>query len=742
MPQDSPRLGAYEVLGELGRGGMGCVFRARHGPTGALRALKLLAGGVDAESVLRFKREAEVLARVGGRGIVSVHETGFERGRLWFAMDLVEGGSLRDRTKRGPFAWRDAARLALELARVLERCHAAGVIHRDVKPANVLLDEEGRPWLADFGLVRDLAAASLTETGTLLGTVAYMAPEQLRAEPVTGKADVFALGAVLHELVAGAPLHPGKNLAEQQQERARPRPRLEALGAPRSLDRAIDRALADSAERRSSAAELARDLEAVLAGEAAAKPAPRRRGRIAAAGVLVAIGVALVVAIKGALRPGAPPAPPAPPTAARPEVGLPADLLALVESGKVGLHGPRRDEWKPFAAALYERGVAAVDTRAARRLLLAARGLDAVPAALAVPVARFWCQHLLEDEDLADEERMVVAPDPRMPEIDDAFACFGDAVAASPPGAVALPWPVLGRLLILGELGVVHEGIIHRLTGAWPGNPALVVTESEDSLRKVKPSLAAVTSALALVESAKAEPGLDAELRRTLRVLLLETLVDLAQKIGPPELALEKARELHTTWPCHHTVLLLTLSLVHFKRYEELVAVTDQEPAGTAPVLMDKLGFGLRANSEDDRARGLSQRLIALGALGRTDEARKLGGDLLARRGVAVLVKETAVMDALRLASDYAHQRRDDTFYPRLLDDQLDDDARALAARGIVRGSGVLARPGVPEALARAVTTLAEHERLDDARDIARRVPPVFADFHAKVDPLLGDGAK
>src|SRR5581483_9982290 len=198
-------IGPYEVLEELGRGGMGVVYRARHAPTGALRALKVLAGPLDPEAVIRFRREAECLARVGGAGIVAIHEQGVERGRLWFAMALVAGGSLRARLEqRGRLPWREAVALVVALARTLERCHAAAIVHRDVKPDNVLLDEEGRPWLVDFGCVRDAAARSLTETGASLGTLAYMAPEQLEGVVVDARADVFALGVLLHELVAGA----------------------------------------------------------------------------------------------------------------------------------------------------------------------------------------------------------------------------------------------------------------------------------------------------------------------------------------------------------------------------------------------------------------------------------------------------------------------------------------------------------------------------------------------------------
>jgi serine/threonine-protein kinase len=197
-------FGSYVVLGELGRGAMGVVYRARHVTLGAERAVKVFDGPADPELVVRFKREAAALARVAGPGIVPVHEAGIERGRMYFAMGLVGGGSLRDKlAARGRLPWREAAALVLDAARALARCHAAGLVHRDLKPANVLLGEDGKPWVADFGCVRDLGASRLTETGTLLGTPSYMAPEQLEGRPADARSDVFALGVVLHELALG-----------------------------------------------------------------------------------------------------------------------------------------------------------------------------------------------------------------------------------------------------------------------------------------------------------------------------------------------------------------------------------------------------------------------------------------------------------------------------------------------------------------------------------------------------------
>src|SRR5581483_7582565 len=129
--------GPYALEAALARGAMATVYRARHGPTGAARAVKVVPAS-DPEAIVRFRREAEALARVSGAGIVAIHDIGVERGQLWFAMDLLDGGSLRERLRReGKLAWRDAAQLGVELARVLERCHAAGIVHRDVKPDNV-----------------------------------------------------------------------------------------------------------------------------------------------------------------------------------------------------------------------------------------------------------------------------------------------------------------------------------------------------------------------------------------------------------------------------------------------------------------------------------------------------------------------------------------------------------------------------------------------------------------------------
>lgn len=362
-------LGRYEVEAELGRGGFGRVVRARHRDTGAIHALKLLHGLAGPEGVARFRREAEALARLGGQGVVGVHEVWCEAGTLVLAMDLMEGGSLRARMGR-PWPWREAAALVAELARTLDRCHALGLVHRDVKPENVLFDAQGRARLADLGCARDLTAAALTATGETLGTPPYMAPEQLDGRRVDGRADVWALGVVLHELLAGArPFaapSPLALLAAISSGARAPRPRDDA---PPDLDRALDGALTTDPARRLDAAALAAALEAAL------RPGARgRRRRTGPAALLVVAAAAGLLAVAWPRPPA--PAPPDPP------VSTPA----VVDPGRASA-APDEDE--EDLERLIERHSLRPDDGVERRLLTAAvRGGHLRRADVAAALAR------------------------------------------------------------------------------------------------------------------------------------------------------------------------------------------------------------------------------------------------------------------------------------------------------------------------------------------------------------------
>jgi hypothetical protein len=280
----------YEVLGELGRGGMGVVYKARQTALKRLVALKMILAGAHAgaEQRVRFRREAEAVARLQHPHIVQVYEVGDHDGLPYFSLEYVDGGSLAQRLQGRPLAPERAAAVVEKLARAMHAAHQRGIVHRDLKPANVLLhggDGEGDgldcPKVTDFGLAKRLSvdpAASLpgvqTQPGAVLGTPSYMAPEQAagRAAEVGPLTDVYALGAILYELLTGRPPFRAatvlRTLDLVLKQDPLPPSRLRP-DVPRDLEVVCLKALAKApAQRYTSALALAQDLERFRAGEA------------------------------------------------------------------------------------------------------------------------------------------------------------------------------------------------------------------------------------------------------------------------------------------------------------------------------------------------------------------------------------------------------------------------------------------------------------------------------------------
>ncbi|MGE0711719.1 MAG: protein kinase [Planctomycetota bacterium] len=300
------RVGPYRVERELGRGGMGAVYLARRadgaGPAVALKVLGTDAH--DPDDRARFTREAEVLARLEHPNLVRVLAHGRDGAQAWLAMELIEGEPLDRRLKlRGPLPAREAAALIRDLARGLAHAHARGVLHRDIKPGNVLVRaSDGQPLLADFGLARRLDVSQhLTQTGAVLGTPGYLAPEQCGQGSGYGPAtDVYGLGALLYALLTGSPPCTGTTLIATLANvlEVAPRPPSELAPAPeRALDALVLRCLEKDPQARYAAAdELAAALDRYLAG--AARSASPRGARVVAGLALLGVALALGVGLR------------------------------------------------------------------------------------------------------------------------------------------------------------------------------------------------------------------------------------------------------------------------------------------------------------------------------------------------------------------------------------------------------------------------------------------------------------
>ena len=294
--------GRFELLEELGAGGMGTVWKARDTDTGTLVALKLLHHQfvADAEYVARFEREVEIARKVDSPHVVKVLGFGRQDGAPYVVMEYIDGRSLKELIReRGPLEWEgEGRRIAVAMTRGLGAAHAAGVVHRDVKPSNILLDHSGGVYLADFGIARAADLTRLTGSLTVLGTPAYMAPDRT----VDERSDLYALGCVVFEMLTGEPPFVGESQQQVLLQHLRDAPELS--GVPVEARRIVAWLLQKDAAKRPASAQA---LLAVLQGTGSA-PAPGRarlvRPRWAAAGLLGVAGLGVAALAAAALGGG------------------------------------------------------------------------------------------------------------------------------------------------------------------------------------------------------------------------------------------------------------------------------------------------------------------------------------------------------------------------------------------------------------------------------------------------------
>jgi eukaryotic-like serine/threonine-protein kinase len=306
----------YQVERELGRGAMSTVYLARDHELERPVALKVLDDRVAGDDGLkeRFVREARLAASLSHPNVVTIFDTGQDEGRPYIVMECVDGRTLAERLdEEGPLPPAEIAAIGAQICAGLEHAHAAGLVHRDLKPGNLIeRSEDGTIKIADFGIAHAADVTGLTETGTILGTASYLAPEQADGGQISPATDLYALGVVLYELVAGRPPFSFGSLAEiGVKQRLGPPPPLR--GAPEWLEVVILRCLApEPDDRPASAAEVRRALEAGGGTTGADEPATmvmrpgrptvaRRRTRMHLGAPIAAIVVVVLLAVAGAL---------------------------------------------------------------------------------------------------------------------------------------------------------------------------------------------------------------------------------------------------------------------------------------------------------------------------------------------------------------------------------------------------------------------------------------------------------
>ncbi len=326
------RLGPYEVSSSLGAGGMGEVYRARDTRLGREVAVKVLPAELasDAERLSRFEQEARAASALNHPNVVTIHDIGKTDGVFYVAMELVEGKTLRELCAGGPLPVRKVLNIGAQVAEGLSRAHVAGIIHRDLKPENVMVAKDGFVKILDFGLAKLVLPESgevsamptverlETQPGVVMGTLAYMSPEQASGQALDFRTDQFSFGSILYELVTGRRPFEGKTGPETLAAiiREEPRPIAElAPATPTPLRWMIERCLAkDPEERYSSTRDLARDLSALRnhiseigSGESAVPAAKRSRLRRRELTAWTAVALLAIIAAALFLRPAAPP---------------------------------------------------------------------------------------------------------------------------------------------------------------------------------------------------------------------------------------------------------------------------------------------------------------------------------------------------------------------------------------------------------------------------------------------------